>query len=128
MYAIRSYYESQTLIFIKKANRYFSIIEPILEQYGVPDDLKYLAVAESGLSNTVSQAGAKGFWQFLKETATEYGLEVSDEIDERYHLEKSTAAAAQYLKSAYEKFGSWALAAAAYNMGRTNIVKRNNFV
>jgi membrane-bound lytic murein transglycosylase D len=108
---------SSTFLFIKKANRYFPIIEPILAEYGIPDDVKYLAVAESALSNAISSAGAKGFWQFMPTSAATKGLEVSSEVDERYHLEKATVAACQYLKDAHKAFGSWTLAAASYNMG-----------
>lgn len=118
---INTYWQSQTMIFLKRANRYFSIIEPILKENGIPEDFKYLAVAESGLSNITSPAGAKGFWQFLKGTATDYKLEVNEYVDERYHLEKSTEAACKYFKSSYEKYGSWAMAAASYNMGRRNL-------
>ncbi|MCP4442958.1 MAG: transglycosylase SLT domain-containing protein [Aureispira sp.] len=114
---------SSTLLFLKKSSRYFPIIEPILKEYGVPNDFKYLAVGESALSNAVSPAGAKGFWQFMPKTAEAYGLEVSKEVDERYHLEKSTIAACQYLKKAYDQFGSWTLAAAAYNMGGPGLQK-----
>lgn len=120
-----AYFHSQTIRFIKSAPRYFSIIEPILKEYGIPDDLKYLAVAESNLNEkSVSPAGAVGLWQLLKTTAQEYGLEVNNEIDERYHIEKSTVAACKFLKSAYQRFGSWALVAAAYNAGRTFTVNQ----
>ena len=115
---------SSTLLFLKKANRYFPIIEPILAQQGVPDDIKYLAVAESALSNATSPAGAKGFWQFMPQSAKERGLEVNAEVDERYHLEKATVAACQYLKEAYQQLGSWTLAAAAYNMGSLGLRKQ----
>lgn len=111
------YFHSQTILAVKRANAIFPIIEPILKQEGAPDDLKYLAVAESALSNVVSPAGAKGVWQFMKGTAAEYGLEVSDEIDERYDLEKATHAACKYLKGQKEQLGSWVFAAAAYNGG-----------
>ncbi len=121
---INTYWQSQTLLFIKKSNRYFPIIEPILKANGVPDDLKYIAVAESGLMNVTSPAGAKGFWQIMKGTAKDYHLEVNDEVDERYNLEKSTQVACDYLKKSYEKYGSWAMAAASYNMGRKNISKQ----
>jgi hypothetical protein len=124
---VNSYFHSQTIRFIKLAPRYFSIIEPILKEKGIPDDFKYLAVAESNLNpKAVSPAKAVGMWQFMKPTALEYGLEVSQEIDERYHVEKSTYAACDYLKSAYEKFGSWTLVAAAYNSGRTYTVNQMN--
>ena len=104
--------------------RFFPIMERILEEEGVPTDLKYIAVAESALRNAVSPAGAKGIWQFMKGTGTEYGLEINSEVDERYHLEKSTRAAAKYLRSLRQRFGSWANAAAAYNMGGGNMSKR----
>jgi hypothetical protein len=123
---VNAYWQSQTLLFIKKANKYFPIIEPILNEAGVPDDFKYLALAESGLSNVVSPSGAEGFWQFLEGTAGDYKLEVNNEVDERYHLEKATFAAAQFLKDSYEKYGTWTMAAASYNMGRRNISKQIN--
>ena len=112
-----AYYHSSTILNIKRATRFFPTIERILAEENVPDDLKYLAVAESSLMNAVSPAGAKGFWQFMKGTARDYKLEVSNEVDERYDLEKSTRAACRYLKKYKERFGSWTLAAAAYNMG-----------
>lgn len=112
-----AFWHSKTILYIKKANRYFPIIEPILKKNGIPEDFKYLAVAESGLSNAVSPAGARGVWQFMKQTARVYKLEVNKTIDERYHLEKSTEAACKYLKDAYKKYNSWALVAASYNMG-----------
>ncbi len=119
---VNTYWQSQTLLFIKRANRYFPIIEPILKENGVPDDFKYLSLIESGLvSRAQSPAGAVGFWQFMKTTGKEYGLEISKEIDERYHIEKSTVAACKYLKKMHDHYGSWTLAAAAYNAGRTGI-------
>jgi membrane-bound lytic murein transglycosylase D len=116
--------DATTALIIKRANRVFPIIEPILAQYGVPDDFKYLAVIESGLVNAVSSAGARGVWQFMPETAKEKGMEVNEVVDERYHLEKSTEAACRYLLAAKEKFGSWTLAAASYNGGMNGITKR----
>jgi len=113
--------DASTLLIIKRANREFPIIEPILKKYGVPEDFKYLAVAESALINATSSAGAKGVWQFMPATAKEYGMEVSEEIDERYHLVKSTEAACQYLLNAKNKMGSWTLAAASYNGGLAGI-------
>lgn len=118
-----SYYHSSTLGNIKKAQRYFPTIEAILAENGIPDDLKYLAVAESDLSNATSPAGAKGIWQFMRGTAGDYGLEVNSQVDERFHLEKATQAACEYLKKYKERFGSWTLAAAAYNMGGSKLRK-----
>lgn len=116
------YFHSQTIRFIKLAPRYFSIIEPILRENGIPDDFKYLALAESGLNpRAVSPAQAVGLWQFVKNAAQQYGLEVSKEVDERYHVEKSTVAACKYLNEAYAKFGNWPLVAASYNAGLTGI-------
>jgi hypothetical protein len=117
-----SYFHSQTIRYIKLAPRYFPVIEPILKEMGIPDDFKYLAVAESGFNpKATSPAGAVGFWQFLDATAKEYGLEVNKEIDERYHVEKSTYAFCSYLRSSYNKFGSWTLAAASYNGGMARV-------
>jgi membrane-bound lytic murein transglycosylase D len=117
------YWHSSTFLMLKRTPRYFPVIEPILKKYGIPDDFKYLALAESNFSNAVSPAGAAGFWQFLKETGQKYGLEINEEIDERYNLEKSTQAACKYLNEAYVRFGSWTLAAAAYNAGMENVSK-----
>ncbi len=119
---VNTYWQSQTLLFLKRANRYFPIIEPILKEEGIPDDFKYVALIESGLIPTaVSPAKAVGIWQFMPGTAKDYNLEVNKEIDERYNLEKATYAACQYLKDSYERFGSWALVAASYNAGRSHI-------
>lgn len=115
---------ASTILAIKRANRAFPVIEPILKQYGVPDDFKYLAVIESGLTNAVSSAGARGVWQFMPDTAKEKGMEVNDNVDERYDLEKSTQAACAYFLKAKEKFGSWTLAAASYNGGMTGVNKQ----
>ncbi len=121
---VNTYWQSNGLLLLKRANKYFPIIEPILKKEGLPDDFKYLAIAESGLQNVRSRAGASGFWQFMKGTAKQYGLEVNDNVDERYNLEKATKCAAQYLKKAKAKFGTWSLAAAAYNAGSAKISKR----
>lgn len=117
-------YHTNTTLVLKRANKVFPVIEPILKQYGVPDDFKYLAVIESSLVNAVSPAGARGVWQFMPETAKEKGMEVTDQVDERYHLEKSTIAACKYLMEAKNKFGNWTLAAASYNGGMAGISKR----
>lgn len=116
-----------TLLILKRANRAFPVIEPILKKYGVPDDFKYLAVIESGLVNVVSPAGARGVWQFMPDTGKEKGLEINDVVDERYHLEKSTEAACKYLLDAKNKFGSWTLAAASYNGGVGGVNKQITF-
>lgn len=121
---VNTYWQSNAFLLIKRANKYFPVIEPILAEYGVPDDLKYIAVIESGLTNAVSPAGARGFWQFMEPTGKELGLEINSNVDERYNLEKSTRAAAEYLKKSKERFGSWTLAAAAYNAGNYGIDKQ----
>ena len=114
---VNTFYHSSTILNLKNATRFFPVIEPILKEQGIPDDFKYLAVAESNLRNETSPAGAKGFWQFMEGTAGDFDLEVNSEVDERYHLEKSTRAACEYLKERHKKFGSWINAAASYNMG-----------
>ena len=114
---VNVYWQSNILLFCKRAYRYFPVIEPILKKENIPEDFKYLALIESGLTNAVSPAKASGFWQFMRETAISYGLEINDEVDERYHLEKATLAACRYLKKSYKQHGSWVSAAAAYNMG-----------
>lgn len=113
-----TYFHSQTIRLIKLSNRYFPQIEAVLKKNLVPDDFKYLAVAESGLSQAVSPVRAVGFWQLLKGTAVEYGLEVNSEVDERYHVAKSTEVACQYLIDSYKKYGNWTMTAASYNAGR----------
>ncbi len=118
---INTYSPSQTLLLYKRANRWFPVIEPLLKKYGIPDDFKYIAVIESGLTNSVSPAGATGYWQMVDETAKSYGLIVDEEIDERYNMEKSTEAACKYFREAYEKFRNWTLAAASYNIGVTGL-------
>lgn len=121
---VNTYWQSNTLLAHKRAGRWFPIIEQVLEREGVPDDMKYLAVIESGLTNVVSPAGATGYWQFMRETAIAHGLEVNGEVDERYHMEKSTEAACRYLKASYAKYGNWALAAASYNLGQGGVDKQ----
>lgn len=115
---------ASTVLIIRRANRYFPIIEPILQQYGVPDDFKYLAVIESALLNATSPSGAKGIWQFMPDTAREKGMEVNELVDERYHLEKSTEAACKYLLAAKLRFGTWTVAAASYNGGMSGLGKK----
>ena len=132
-FLVNTYWQSNGLLYIKRANKYFPIIEPILKRNNIPDDFKYLALIESGLTNAVSPAGASGFWQFMKSAAKEYGLEVGDQVDERYHLEKATQAACDYLNAAKRSTGSWTMAAAAYNAGvagmnrQANLQETNNY-
>ena len=121
---VNTYWQSNGLLLIKRANKYFPILEPLLKKYNLPEDFKYLAVAESGLQNNRSPAGASGFWHFMRRTGKEYGLEVNDNVDERYHIEKATKVAAEYLHRAKKRFGSWTLAAAAYNAGSGRISQR----
>jgi len=116
-----AYWHSQTILLLKRANRYFPAIEPILKRYGIPDDFKYIPLIESGLLNIGSPAGARGYWQLIEGTAKENGLEVNDDVDERNHIEKSTEAACKFFLQAYDKFQSWPMAAASYNMGVTGL-------
>ena len=120
---VNTYWHSSSLMLFKRANRWFPVIEPILKKNGIPDDFKYLALIESGLQNVGSPSGAKGFWQFLKGTAREYGLEVNSGIDERYNVEKSSEAACRYLNDSYERYGNWTLVAAAFNAGNRRITE-----
>lgn len=114
---VNTYWHSNSFLVFKRANRWFPIIEPILAKNNIPDDFKYLAVIESGLTNTVSPAGARGFWQFMDSTGKSYGLEINSEVDERYDVVKATQAACEYLQDSYDKYGDWALVCASYNMG-----------
>lgn len=119
------YMHTNSTLMLKRASKIFPIVEPILKEMGIPDDLKYLMAIESNLSPTArSSAGAAGLWQLMPTTAKEYGLEVRNDVDERYHIEKSTRAACRYLKSAYSEFGDWMTTAASYNAGRAGIKKR----
>ena len=118
---VNTYWQSNTLLAHKRAGRWFPLIEEVLQREGVPEDMKYIALIESGLMNVVSPAGAAGYWQFMKSSGGEYGLLINDEVDERYHVEKSTVAAAKYLKDAYAKHNSWTLAAASYNLGMAGV-------
>ncbi|RPA69725.1 lytic transglycosylase domain-containing protein [Cyclobacteriaceae bacterium YHN15] len=121
---VNAYWQSNMILLMKRSAKYLPTIEKILNENGIPEDFKYVAMAESGLMNVVSPAGARGFWQIMPATAKENNLEVSNDVDERYHLEKSTLAACKYLKSAYARFGNWTSVAASYNMGITGLRKR----
>ena len=121
---VNTYWQSNMMLLIKRANKYFPTIERILAEEGIPGDFKYLAVIESGLSNVRSPKGASGFWQIMRTTGREMGLEVNSNVDERYHLEMATRVACRYLKKAKDKLGSWTLAAAAYNRGTNGIRKK----
>lgn len=120
---VNTYYHSNTFLCMKRAARWFGLICDILAQEGVPDDFKYLCIIESSLSNAVSPSGAAGYWQFLPETAKNYGLEVNEFVDQRYDVEKATRAACSFLKESYQQFGSWTMAGASYNMGRNGLAK-----
>lgn len=118
---VNTYWQSNSLLAHKRSNRWFPLIEKVLQREGVPNDMKYLPLVESGMTNVVSPAGAAGFWQFMKETAVAEGLEVNSEVDERYNVVRCTEAACAHLKEAYARYGSWAMAAANYNLGRGNL-------
>ncbi len=123
-FLVNTYWQSNGFLMFKRAHKYFPVIEKILAEEGVPDDFKYLAVIESGLTNVISPAGASGFWQIMKTTGREYGLEINENIDERYHLKKATRVACKYLKKAKQKLGTWTLAAASYNAGMSGIARK----
>ena len=123
-FIVNTYWNSFTILAIKRAARWFPVIEPILSRNNIPDDFKYVAVIESGLYNTVSPAGATGFWQIMEDVGKKYQLEINSEIDERYNVEKSTEAACNYLKDAFGLFKNWTLAAASYNMGLNGVEKQ----
>lgn len=118
---VNTYWQSSMMLMLKRTKRYFPVIEAILQKQGIPADFKYLALAESGLTDATSSSGAKGIWQFMTSTAESYGLQVDTEVDERYHLQKSTLAACKYLKHAKDETGSCTMAAAAYNRGLSGI-------
>jgi membrane-bound lytic murein transglycosylase D len=118
-----TFMHSTSIVMFKRANRWFPVIEPILKKNGIPDDFKFLAVAESNLINVVSPAGAEGYWQFIKATGQKYGLEINEKVDERYNIEKATQAACDYFRDAYRMFGSWTLVAASYNRGLDGLKK-----
>lgn len=115
---VNAYWESNMILLLKRSAKYLSEIERMLKENGIPDDFKYVAIAESALMNVGSPAGARGFWQIMESTGKEYGLEITHDVDERYHFEKSTLAATKYLKKAHAKFGDWTAVAASYNMGQ----------
>ena len=121
---VNTYYHSKAILILKRSNKYFPTIEKYLKKHNIPLDLKYVAITESALENVTSPAGAKGFWQFMPKTGKAYGLEINELVDERYNLEKSTEAACKYLSKLYNQFGSWTLAAAAYNMGPNGLEKQ----
>ena len=118
---VNTYWHSNMMLLIKRANKYFTVLEKILVEEKIPEDFKYLVAIESGFLNAVSIKGAKGFWQLMRGTAREYGLEVNGNVDERFHLEKATRVACRYIQKAKDRFGSWTLAAAAYNRGMYGI-------
>lgn len=117
-----TYMHSSTMLMLKRANRYFPVIEPILKANGIPDDFKYLMAIESSLNPLArSPSGAVGLWQIMPATGRELGLEVNENVDERYHIEKATKAACKYFKQAYAKYGDWMAVSAAYNAGQGRI-------
>ncbi len=121
--ARRLRYQQESRELIRRSGRYQQIFQNIIRKYGIPDDFFYVALAESGLSNAVSYKGAVGFWQFMPETAREFGLEISETIDERVHPERSTYAASRYFKQSYRTFKNWLLVATSYNMGITGLLR-----
>lgn len=121
---VNMYWHSNILLYMKRAGRFFPVIEPILKKNGVPEDFKYLCVIESGLQNVTSSAKAQGYWQFIKSTGEKYGLTINDDIDMRNNIEASTEAACRYLKDLKQRFGSWTSAAAAYNCGEGGLGRR----
>ena len=120
---VNSYWHSNTILNIKTSKRFFKLFEQIFAEYGIPDDLKYIAVAESNLRNVTSPAGAKGIWQFMKTVGQSFGLEINTEVDERYHVEKATHAACKHLLGLKKRFGTWTMAATAYNIGPTKLAR-----
>ncbi len=125
-FLVNTYWHASTILALKRANRWFPVIEPILKRYNIPDDFKYVPVAESNLTNAVSSAGAVGYWQFTEEVAKKFGLEVNNQVDERYNIEKSTEAACRYFQAAHKEFNNWTLAAASFNMGTNGLEKQLN--
>lgn len=121
---VNAYWESNMILLLKRSAKYLPEIERMLKENGIPDDFKYVAIAESALMNVGSPAGARGFWQIMESTGKEYGLEITNDVDERYHFEKSTLAATKYLKKAHARFGDWTAVAASYNMGQSGFNRR----
>jgi len=121
---VNTYWQSNALLLIKRSHRWFPVIKPILKEYGIPEDFAYLPLVESGFQHVVSPAGASSYWQIMKTTGRERGLEINNYVDERYHIEKATKVACEYLLEAKEKFGSWTLAAASYNIGMSGLQKQ----
>lgn len=125
--SITMFMHSRSLLTFRAMKRYFPIIEPILEEYGVPTDFKYLAMAESGLDpNAFSSARASGLWQFMTSAAKDFSVETGSNVDMRYNVEQSTVAAAKYLAAAYKRYGNWTMAAASYNLGLSGVSRRAN--
>lgn len=123
---VNAYWQSNMILLMKRSSKFLPTIEQLLKENNIPDDFKYLAMAESALMNVASPAGAKGFWQILESTGKEYGLEVSKDVDERYNLEKATYAATKYLNKAHSRFGDWTAVAASYNMGQSGFSRRQD--
>ncbi|SFT78570.1 Transglycosylase SLT domain-containing protein [Algoriphagus locisalis] len=121
---VNAYWQSNMILLMKRSSKFLPEIEQMLKENGIPDDFKYLAMAESALMNVASPAGARGFWQIMESTGKEYGLEVSNDVDERYHLKKATLAASKYLNKAHKRFGDWTAVAASYNMGQAGFSRR----
>ena len=117
------YFHSNTMLLVKRSSRWFPVIEPILRKYGIPEDFKYLCVAESTLTNAVSPAGAVGFWQFMERTGKEYGLEINKDVDMRYNVELETEAACRYFLKSYDIYHNWTLVAASFNAGTRRLNK-----
>jgi membrane-bound lytic murein transglycosylase D len=118
-----TFMHSATIMMFKRASRWFPVIEPILKKNNIPDDFKFLALAESNLTNAVSPSGAEGFWQFIRPTGQKYGLEITDEVDERYNVEKATEAACVYFREAFQQYKNWTLVAASFNRGIDGVEK-----
>lgn len=122
---VTMFMHSRTLRTLRMTTRYFPVIEPIMKKYGIPEDFKYLCMAESGLDpNVVSSAGASGLWQLMPSAAKDYGVETGANVDLRFHVEQSTEAACKYLSDAYKRYGSWTMAAASYNAGLAGVTRR----